>query len=168
VRWVTFERLRGREDQPTNIGRRTLLLSACLTLAANALSFGAQVEQTMRTLRSRCTWASWLALLALALQLVSSFGHIHPGQLRAATAAAGLTVVRAAGPIEPARSDEDGVYCTLCASILLAGLLLIPLAPAIATRRGMAPRHSTAVMAVLMADAWGGPHARGPPAGPPS
>jgi hypothetical protein len=71
-------------------------------------------------------FAGTLALLALALQITLSFGHIHlrdfagvsgVGQARAATA-------DPAGNDNPNHSTDD--YCLICATAKLAGTLVVP------------------------------------------
>jgi len=75
--------------------------------------------------------ARWLAFVALALQLVLSFGHVHLDGARhsypvAANAAAG----GAASPLpDPLRSDDGDDYCAVCATIFLASNSFVPQAP---------------------------------------
>jgi len=81
----------------------------------------------MRWFRRNMRFGSWCALVALAIQLVSSFGHLHI--VGSAAAAAALT--SAADPLvgapedqpAPAKHGRVADYCTICASIHLAGLL---------------------------------------------
>ena len=82
----------------------------------------------------------WVALFALACQLVLSFGHIHLGKNVAAgwTAApyAASTTGAPEAPPNPASSTDD--FCAICANINLAGTLVLPilafvLAPAAVT-----------------------------------
>jgi hypothetical protein len=73
-------------------------------------------------------FGSWCALLALAIQLGLSFGHLH----FASSAAAAAMASAAAEPLADAPDDQPtpskhsrvADYCTICASIHLAGLLL--------------------------------------------
>jgi hypothetical protein len=77
----------------------------------------------------------WVALLALAMQLGASFGHIHAGPVRAsraghdATALACRTFFRPAPdqPCPPSHSDDKG--CPICWTMILAGSLVVHDAP---------------------------------------
>jgi hypothetical protein len=90
----------------------------------------------MRLLRARIRSGAVLALFALAVQFVAAFGHIHkedfaripsPGSAAfLATAAEGGRQV----PVPPSHDDHD-LVCSICASISLAGTLLLPAPPAI-------------------------------------
>lgn len=94
-----------------------------------------------RTNRGR---AAWLALFALACQLVLSFGHVHLGQSSVGIAAqAGVhTVDRTADAPSPPDKKPGGLavdFCAICANISLASTLILPvlaliLAPDLATR----------------------------------
>jgi hypothetical protein len=75
-----------------------------------------------------------LALAALALQIVLSFGHVHLDGVRAgdshSSVVAHKAVVAQASPQAPAQnpgSDDD--YCAICASIYLASTSLTAHAP---------------------------------------
>jgi hypothetical protein len=82
---------------------------------------------------------AWLALCALWLQLGLSFGHAHPedffglggphqAQLSADHAVPGLPL----GPISDPLGHEA---CSICASVSLAGVLIVPVPPAIVPPR---------------------------------
>jgi hypothetical protein len=79
----------------------------------------------MRWFRRNVRFGSWCALAALAIQLVLSFGHLHlAGSAVAAaalTSAAESVSAPADAPAKPAKHVAD--YCTICASIHLAGLV---------------------------------------------
>ena len=79
----------------------------------------------MRWFRRHGQFGSWCALVALAVQLVLSFGHLHiVGSAAAAAAlaqAAESTSTSPEAPANPVKHVAD--YCTICASIHLAGLL---------------------------------------------
>jgi DUF2946 family protein len=81
--------------------------------------------------RSRLRWGSYLALLALALQLALSFGHVHLGPISkhssADIVANGTDAHKPAGRHHhlPATADDN---CAICALIHLAGTL-VPSAP---------------------------------------
>jgi hypothetical protein len=75
--------------------------------------------------------SGWLALVALAIQLVASFGHMHREEF--VHGHAGLTVVtQGAGAGAPIDGDDDYLTCDICATVHLAGTLLLPAPPAIA------------------------------------
>ncbi|MGA7490567.1 MAG: DUF2946 family protein [Xanthobacteraceae bacterium] len=82
--------------------------------------------------RSRSTWGSYLALFALAFQLVLSFGHVHldgdhvPGLERSALLGVHASTVATAaadpaGKESPALPDD---CCPICTLIHLAGTLV--------------------------------------------
>src|SRR5262245_2598724 len=80
----------------------------------------------MRWFRQNVRFGSWCALVALAVQLVLSFGHLHIATSGvAATALAAAESFSGAPEDSPAPSKHSRVadYCTICASIHLAGLL---------------------------------------------
>jgi hypothetical protein len=87
--------------------------------------------------RVRCnSLLGWLALAALALQLVLSFGHVH---LDGASRSSIVGVV-AGGPGAPASpsvpdqqpgGDPDD-YCAICATIYLAANAFVPSPPRLA------------------------------------
>src|SRR5262245_36804016 len=88
--------------------------------------------------RSRSRWGSYFALLALAVQLVLSFGHVHlegsiPGHASALFAvhpanAAAAAAVNPSGKHLPAQADDR---CPICALIHLAGALVPTTPPAL-------------------------------------
>jgi len=82
--------------------------------------------------------AAWCALFALALQLVSSFGHVHRGgtmrpfavSFLAATAA-DVAAVPPPAPDAPKQGDLGLEFCGICTVIALAGTLVPPASPAL-------------------------------------
>lgn len=79
----------------------------------------------------------WLALAALALQLVLSFGHIHASEILGSlgpmagqgTASAVIVADRQhdpSGSQDPADDAAAEGACAICASMALAGTLLLP------------------------------------------
>jgi hypothetical protein len=81
----------------------------------------------MRWFRSNGRCGSSLALAALALQFVLSFGHVH---LDAATRSP-----VAGAPGAPSLPDQQGGgddYCAVCATIQLAANAFVPQAPQLA------------------------------------
>ena len=75
-----------------------------------------------------------LALAALALQIVLSFGHVHLDGIRSANAQTAVVphkaAVTQASRHAPAQNpDTDDDYCAICASIYLASTSMIAHAP---------------------------------------
>jgi len=80
----------------------------------------------------------WLALFALACQLVLAFGHIHHGKaggLPDAWAVAANASDNSASLTSPSHHKNPvGIadeFCAICASISLAGTLVVPTSPAV-------------------------------------
>ena len=96
----------------------------------------------MRWIRQHIRSATWLALVALAVQVVMTFGHIHAE--RFSTPSAGATVIAAAGllapdkangagsPTQPYRAPGADGFCAICASMGLLGALVLPAAQKLA------------------------------------
>ena len=84
----------------------------------------------MRSRAPNRGFATWLALFALAFQLIVSFGHVHLDGIHLANRAAITGQVAKAQPL-PAQSpgDDDDGYCAICASIYLASNSFVPQAP---------------------------------------
>jgi hypothetical protein len=69
----------------------------------------------MRWFRTRRQFCGWVALLALALQLALSFGHVHGLDTESRSAVASIAA-NSGAPQQPAggqQSDDD--YCAICA-----------------------------------------------------
>jgi hypothetical protein len=113
----------------------------------------------------RTTWqrlTARLALLALAVQLVASFAHVHAEDF-AGLLSPGLTRVTATDGAPSGHSDPDHLTCDICASVHLAGTLVVPVPPAL-----VLPRVTSTALAVLSqpfqsASASSAFDARGPP-----
>jgi hypothetical protein len=76
--------------------------------------------------RSRSRLSSCIALFALALQLVLTFGHVHLDGT-AAHASATIEAFGGSAP-SPAGNDKPDVahdYCALCALVHLSGALVL-------------------------------------------
>jgi hypothetical protein len=79
--------------------------------------------------RSRSRWGSWLALLALALQLALSFGHVHIEDAavdsdHAPALAAAHASIFPASAADPAGNESPALpydCCPICTLIHLAG-----------------------------------------------
>jgi hypothetical protein len=86
----------------------------------------------MRWVRTNRRWSTWLALAAMTLQLVLSFGHIHLEKLASGSAiasvAASKTPSSQQNPLQhPANEADD--FCAICAAIHLASTSFLPDAP---------------------------------------
>ena len=77
----------------------------------------------MNWLRSKAKRLSWLALLALALQLGLSFGHVHHG-FTVATEAAISTVASAPSDGNGGNTDGRQDVCAICATVALSHALI--------------------------------------------
>jgi len=78
----------------------------------------------MHWFRSRVRFGSCIALFALALGLVLTFGHVHLDGLGGHSS---TRIVASAGAAAPAGNDVPGDaddYCALCALVNLAGTLV--------------------------------------------
>jgi Protein of unknown function (DUF2946) len=89
----------------------------------------------MRWFRANRTFGGRLALLALAVQFVVAFGHIHRDDLygiaRTATAIA-APVPDGGQPLpgnHPAKHGDD--YCAICAAVSLLGNSFVAAAPSL-------------------------------------
>jgi hypothetical protein len=80
--------------------------------------------------RTRLRWTSALALAAMALQLVLSFGHVHLESLagRHPTAIVADATWASSFPVQNSDGDVDD-YCAICAAIHLASTSFLPDAP---------------------------------------
>jgi hypothetical protein len=94
----------------------------------------------MSWIRTHRRFGGTLALFALALQLVLSFGHVHARDLAgipgSAVAQAQVTVPH--GPDGDRADPAHDAYCAVCATIALSGSLTLPTLPAL-----LAPSNST-------------------------
>jgi hypothetical protein len=88
----------------------------------------------MRWFRANRQWGGRLALFALAVQLVLSFGHIHRediyGYAPPAQPAATQQAANDHQPVPPAQPSNHGDdYCAICATIALLSSSLVAAAP---------------------------------------
>ena len=86
----------------------------------------------MGWVRTKRRWGTWLALAAMALQLVLSFGHIHLEKLATDSAIASIAAAKAPSPQHnpsqhPASEADD--YCAICAAVHLTASSFLPDAP---------------------------------------
>jgi hypothetical protein len=82
--------------------------------------------------RTNRRWSTCLALAAMALQLVLSFGHIHLEKLASGSVIASVTTFKAPSSQQnptqhPANEAED--FCAICTTIHLASSSFLPDAP---------------------------------------
>jgi hypothetical protein len=129
----------------------------------------------MRWFRSRRLAVVWLALFALTSHFAHTFGHVHLDRF----ADHGLTVTgklaiaaaaKLASPDQPVQRDQDGPirlrdgFCAICASISLAGTVLIPSGPSVVVQSSSG---NDLTWPDLPAAVWSAGHfhfdARGPP-----
>jgi hypothetical protein len=86
----------------------------------------------MAWVRTKRRWGSWLALAAMALQLILSCGHNHLENLAGGS---GVTGVAASEALSSAQTpdqhpaDEPTGFCSICATIHLASTSFLPDAP---------------------------------------
>jgi hypothetical protein len=120
----------------------------------------------MRWFRRNVRFGSWCALVALAIQLALSFGHLHI--VASGVAAAALT---SAEPLSgapedsptPSKHSRVADYCTICASIHLAGLVTSEPSSMLAPHRSGAVQLTVGIEAIPSAH-FGLPfNARAPP-----
>ncbi len=86
----------------------------------------------MRWVSSNRRFGSYLALAALALQLVLSFGHVHLDGVHCGFPAVGVVGSGAQSSLSvsaqhPGNDADD--YCAICATIYLAANSFLPQAP---------------------------------------
>jgi hypothetical protein len=119
----------------------------------------------MQWFRLNRRWGSYAALLALGLQLVLSFGHLHlddlsiglPGATQAANSGH-------PGKLPGSVPDADE-FCAICAVISMSGSLVIPQPPALVFAAAHHDAFFLDLAAVLVPnDGRGRFQARAPPA----
>ncbi len=87
----------------------------------------------MRWFRANKTFGSRLALLALAVQFVLAFGHIHRDDIYGPARAAAAIAAPVPGGSQslpgdhPAKHSDD--YCAICATMSLLGNSFVAAAP---------------------------------------
>jgi len=123
----------------------------------------------MRFVRAHQTSGAWVALVALLVQFVISFAHIHRDDL----IPVGVDSAPNASRLNPTLPDNsrspaparDHDFCTICASMALVGSVVLPLPPTVVI--GTAPsRIGLIERPVILASTGHHRHfqARGPPA----
>jgi hypothetical protein len=96
--------------------------------------------------RSNRGVVAWVALFALACQLVLSFGHVHASPFGGSLASAAVETGDAPADGPPSSPEKNpiglaGDFCAICASINLAGTLILPILAII-----LAPRLFTEIL----------------------
>jgi hypothetical protein len=81
---------------------------------------------------TRRSLSGWLALAALALQLAVSFGHMHPEDFVHGRPGTVIATQGGSGAGEPGDNDHEHLDCAICATMDIAGTLLLPVPPVIA------------------------------------
>ena len=108
--------------------------------------------------------SGWLALAALAIQLAASFGHMHREDFVHGRPGPTVVTQGAGGAGTPTDGDDDHLACDICATVHLAGTMLLPAPPAIALPAGIAIARLTAGKQPATHRIAALPfHARGPP-----
>lgn len=122
----------------TKIGDFTICGSLVMSATQNA------GPSRMGWFRSNRGVVAWVALFALACQLVLSFGHLHTGKFSnlsgdsLAFAAVETGDGSADGPPSSPEKKPTGLavdFCAICASVNLAGTLVLPILAIILTPR---------------------------------
>jgi hypothetical protein len=113
----------------------------------------------MRWFRERCQFVTGAVLLALALQLAVTFGHVHASHLSGASATIADSLNKAD---QPRRPDTDG--CGACAILALLSGAQIAGAPVLAIALASVPADRIPAPEAVLAEAPGiAFQARGPP-----
>jgi hypothetical protein len=108
---------------------------ACDQRAYRLFNAGDGAFAQMRWFRPIGGCGSWLALAAMALQLLLSFGHLHldkfaSGSVAAAAAEAKAPASKSPPAQHPANDTDD--YCAICATIHLMTGSFLPEVPPLA------------------------------------
>jgi len=98
----------------------------------------------MRWIRQRIRSCAWLALLALAIHFVLTFGHVHLEEFSRTSAApasvAGVDAKSGAGGDTPAPHRQVHYTCAVCVSIGMLAVSLPPVADKLAPPRALSVR----------------------------
>ena len=90
----------------------------------------------MRWFRTHIGLGSRLALFALTIQLVLSFGHVHVGKIAPASSHGAMTVAQAPdrddGPSPKPHTGADD-FCAICATVGLLASSALPEAASLVT-----------------------------------
>ncbi|HEY1544576.1 MAG TPA: DUF2946 family protein [Xanthobacteraceae bacterium] len=83
----------------------------------------------MRWFRTNIRFGSRLALFALAVQIVLSFGHVHVGKIATSHLPAHAMQLQAADgnmPSHPGHAADANDFCAICASIAMVASSVLP------------------------------------------
>ncbi len=85
----------------------------------------------MQWIRKKLSFGSRLALLALAIQLALSFGHVHPDDVRTVSpaAVANLQTPESGSGKAPTDGDRNHAghdFCAICAALSLTSSSVLP------------------------------------------
>jgi Protein of unknown function (DUF2946) len=124
--------------------RRDVTILQSSAVVGNGPGMRPEQATAMRRFRSRSKWGSYLALFALALQLVLTFGHVHfdrrvPLSAEKFTSTEKFTVAAAdassAAQVTPSdpggRDHRADDHCPICTLIHLAGALVLAEPPSL-------------------------------------
>ena len=124
----------------------------------------------MRLARFLKGTATWLALFALAMQMVVSFGHVHlegiahTDPARVASATAGHATQSFVVQPSSTNDDDDDAYCPICASVYLTANSFVPAAPVLPLPvASSAIRHVDRDLRLFMAQRRSAFQSRAPP-----
>lgn len=74
---------------------------------------------------------TWLALCALAVQLLIGFGHVHNHAVARAEAVHAASCSQDTQPQCPSHDDQDERHCPICWALSLAGTVVLPQPPSV-------------------------------------
>lgn len=119
----------------------------------------------MNWFRKHIEQGSRLALLALAVQLVLSFGHVHVDVARAAPGPVVAQVALPGADHAPAHSHSPADFCAICAVMAMTGTALVSAPPVL-----LLPQATDLLRAITTAEFLHLGHANAPfqPRGPPA
>ncbi len=83
----------------------------------------------MKWFRTHIRNGSRLALLALAIQFVLSFGHVHTAHAQAASAGSAIESLHLPADRLPAPDQHPADNCAICAVMAMAGTMLFATPP---------------------------------------
>jgi hypothetical protein len=91
----------------------------------------------MKWIRSKLKHGSRVALFALAIQFVLSFGHFHGGAARAAPVAVGQSVQQQQPASDRDSDQHPGDICAICAVMAMANSVLFAVPPVLLLPQAM-------------------------------
>jgi hypothetical protein len=119
----------------------------------------------MQWFRWNRRWGSHVALFALAVQLVLSFGHLHVDEIGLGKSTIAPAANASGSETPPGTVPDRDEVCAICAIISLSGSLLIPDAPTLVFADAQQEACFPDLVAVLVSDRTRAQfQARAPPA----